>query len=244
VTGERIWTRRASAVVVSAPIVSGGVVVLNVGHGDKYGGGAEMIGVDAATGEQRWDSPLGFSGTAVADQRGRVFVATRGGVLRAVDARTGVTAWRTDLSELQRNRGPYSHIFTINTPVSPTDDRVLVGLSTAGLLLPGRGRRQCGVAHGVGAENCVTSCDLRVFVDEAAKSIMAQNPEVARWSRGCSAVRWRLGQAVVWPGGCCNDRRTRPAHAADGAARRSGCGAARAAGEPQRGRARRNAHES
>jgi hypothetical protein len=70
-----------------------------------------------------------------------------------------------------------------------------------------------------GPENCVTSRDLRVFVDEAAKSITAQNPDVARWA-GLLRRPVASGHDHGAAGGCCNDRRTRPAHAADEVARR------------------------
>lgn len=131
-TGESIWVRRLPAPAASKPTVAAGVVMLNVGQGDRYGAGAEMLGLDAATGEQHWDSPMGFTGTAAADQHGRVFVSDRLGRLRAFDARTGLSIWSTDLAKLEGNyRDPTrGHIFTINTPVSPTGDRVVVHLST------------------------------------------------------------------------------------------------------------------
>jgi hypothetical protein len=37
----------------------------------------------------------------------------------------------------------------------------------------------------VGAENCVTSCDLRILVDQAAEPIPAQNPDVRALMGGC-----------------------------------------------------------
>jgi hypothetical protein len=51
-----------------------------------------------------------------------------------------------------------------------------------------------GVADPVGAEYCVTSCDLGVFVDEAAEPIL---PENARIRDGCGWVRTPGGRVLV-----------------------------------------------
>ena len=68
---------------------------------------------------------------------------------------------------------------------------------------PGRGRRPLTVAlvnssrpaswpggsglpefqHRVGADNLVTSCDLGIFMDQAAEPVPAQNPDICAWSR-------------------------------------------------------------
>ncbi len=34
----------------------------------------------------------------------------------------------------------------------------------------------------MGAGNCVTSCDLRVFVDQATEPVPAVNPDLGAWS--------------------------------------------------------------
>jgi hypothetical protein len=50
---------------------------------------------------------------------------------------------------------------------------------------------------GVGADYCVTSCDLGVFVDEAAESITSQDTNAARWRRIISPIRRTLFEASV-----------------------------------------------
>lgn len=51
----------------------------------------------------------------------------------------------------------------------------------------------------MGVENDVTSCDLRVFVDESAESIMPQDSDAARWMRTILPVRWSLSEAAMRP---------------------------------------------
>ena len=41
----------------------------------------------------------------------------------------------------------------------------------------GRGDRKIDVMQPVGVEYCVTSCDLGIFVDQAAESVPPQNPD-------------------------------------------------------------------
>lgn len=131
-TGEQLWTRRVAEPAAATPTTAEELVVLTVGQVGRYGHGAAMVGLDAATGEQRWEYTVGeFAGVAAATQRGRVLVSRGDGRLLALDAATGGKAWQIDLSEPERNRGPYSHIFTINTPVTPTDGRVIVHISTS-----------------------------------------------------------------------------------------------------------------
>ena len=50
------------------------------------------------------------------------------------------------------------------------------------------------IGYRVGAEYCVTSCDLGVFVDEAAEPIP---PENARIRDGCGWVRTPGGRVLV-----------------------------------------------
>jgi len=59
------------------------------------------------------------------------------------------------------------------------------------------------------AENHVTSCDLRVFVDQAAEPITPQTRTWHLMPVDRLAGRRVLVQRPVWPVGCCGDRRTR-----------------------------------
>jgi len=131
-TGELAWQQRLPAAPASAAVVADGVVVLNVGAGDKYGGGADLLGLDAATGVPVWTQPgYGFTGTAATDADGRVLVAVRPGRVRAIQAGTGSGVWTTNLEEIERDRGEYSHIFSINTPAFAAEGRVFVHISTS-----------------------------------------------------------------------------------------------------------------
>ncbi|EXU65487.1 hypothetical protein Z951_25065 [Streptomyces sp. PRh5] len=59
-----------------------------------------------------------------------------------------------------------------------------------------------GVVKGVGVENGVTLCDLRVFVDEAAESIASKDASVVGgggWSGFGESVRGPLSEGLVWP---------------------------------------------
>jgi hypothetical protein len=49
----------------------------------------------------------------------------------------------------------------------------------------------------VGAENGVITCDLGVFLDEAAESITAEDSDIVVWRRGISSVGRMPGQAAV-----------------------------------------------
>ncbi|MFI0451885.1 PQQ-binding-like beta-propeller repeat protein [Actinomadura sp. 6N118] len=133
--GEPRWSQRLPAGAASIPVVAGGVVLLAVDPGGTYGQGQAMVALDAGTGQQLWDDPhRGFWGAAAADRHGRVFVVDagpRGAVLRAVDAATGATLWRADVEEWEKHRGARDHIFSINTPVCVTGQRVLVHISTS-----------------------------------------------------------------------------------------------------------------
>jgi hypothetical protein len=75
-----------------------------------------------------------------------------------------------------------------------------------GPLLPARDRRRGGrprvYPDRAGAENCVTSCDLGVFVDQAAGPVRPQHPDTGAWGkRMCPPSRWVLLQRPVWPVG-------------------------------------------
>jgi hypothetical protein len=72
-------------------------------------------------------------------------------------------------------------------------------------------RHQLAVAERerVGAENTVTSRDLRIFVDQAAKPVTSPDAEVVVGRCDVSpADRWFLAEGPV-VGRCCSDRRTR-----------------------------------
>jgi hypothetical protein len=72
----------------------------------------------------------------------------------------------------------------------------------------------------VSAEYCVTSCDLGVFVDEAAGPVSLQNPDTCACGGRTLASGGRvLVQRPVRPMGVVNGRRTRRGPAA-GAVRR------------------------
>jgi outer membrane protein assembly factor BamB len=130
-TGEHAWTQRLPDRATTAPVVARETLLVNVGERDRYGRGASVVALDAATGEPRWDDPYGgFWGHAAVDADGQILVDTGSSKVRAFDAATGVTAWRADLSELERDHAPHGrHIFSIPTPVSPADGRVFVHLS-------------------------------------------------------------------------------------------------------------------
>jgi hypothetical protein len=81
------------------------------------------------------------------------------------------------------------------------------------IALPRRGLRRCpppfppgllqpprGPADSVGAGNCVTSCDLAVFVDQAAEPVPAHNAYSGHFRRPmCTSGGRVLQQRPVWP---------------------------------------------
>jgi outer membrane protein assembly factor BamB len=93
----RTWTRDLGG-DVSYPVVAGGKVFVTVANVGAYG--TRLYALDLATGAVVW-GPFDLGGTywwsAAAYDGGRVFVQNYDGVLRALDASTGVLQWSVRL---------------------------------------------------------------------------------------------------------------------------------------------------
>jgi outer membrane protein assembly factor BamB len=91
VHGMTRWFFPTPGPALAAPVVAGGLALINGGDGALYA-------VDAQTGALRWRAPVGdtlVAGTpAVADNV--VYVAARGHGLMALDLRTGTPLWTVD----------------------------------------------------------------------------------------------------------------------------------------------------
>src|ERR1022692_738644 len=59
-----------------------------------------------------------------------------------------------------------------------------------------------GAAEPVGADNAVTSCDLRILVDQAAEPVASANADIiVGWGAAGLAVGWLLAEGPVRPVG-------------------------------------------
>ena len=80
-------------------------------------------------------------------------------------------------------------------------EATLIGAAQILALLPGISRSGVTMVAGlVGADEAVTSCDLRILVEEAAKPVASLNADVVVCGRDVgSAVGWVLVQGTVRP---------------------------------------------
>ncbi len=91
-TGETVWTATVGKGGTNAsPLVADGVLVVPMGH---------LIGLDAASGEKRWEqaeAKVKHSSPTAWRSAGRTFVLSRtGDDLACVDAKTGELRWRAE----------------------------------------------------------------------------------------------------------------------------------------------------
>lgn len=103
--GVRLWTKDFSKTVdtsklfcgtAASPLISGGLVIVQVGS-DVHGG--QMLGLDPATGTQKWEwrgAGPGYSSPVVIDVAGRMQIVTMtDSSILGIDAKTGAELWST-----------------------------------------------------------------------------------------------------------------------------------------------------
>ncbi len=94
-SGELIWNVALSGGAMTAPIIADGVALIPARCGRQN----ELVGVDTATGEELWrkDCAGWAEPCALMALDKRFIINSAGGVLRTLDARTGIEVWRTAL---------------------------------------------------------------------------------------------------------------------------------------------------
>lgn len=94
-SGELLWNVPLSGGAMTAPIVADGVALIP----SRCGKQNELVGVDTTTGEELWrkDCAGWAEPCSLMALDTRFIINSAGGVIRALDARTGIEVWRTAL---------------------------------------------------------------------------------------------------------------------------------------------------
>ncbi|MGW0705224.1 serine/threonine-protein kinase [Streptomyces sp. NPDC002643] len=181
-TGKELWrTDEASSYGQNTPVVVGDIAVVNIGD--------RLIGLSLADGEVKWRFAMALLTQRLIADGERVYVVDHGGLVQAVDARTGREAWsaqaRTDPNAgtghppALRVVGDRLHVFTgvsdsepgegYDTVVDTGSGEKVAGFELAAPCEPGSQallkedgatRLYCVVVSDGGAESTLLSQDL------------------------------------------------------------------------------------
>jgi outer membrane protein assembly factor BamB len=103
-SGRQIWKYDSGAPIFATAAVSSGTVC--------FGANKKIVGLDVATGKERWTQEAGgFFQSRAASADGVFFLGGWDNTLYALDAASGAPKWKTKMGRAQGGRGPISFYY-------------------------------------------------------------------------------------------------------------------------------------